>query len=87
MKEFLAEDMVIAVSAAELTLTEHQRFLIERHQEIYLDTLGDVEPHSREGESVYYQTMEQVEGAYEAYQLLDQLTDFNLARLLNRPQS
>jgi len=82
MKEMLAEDMIVSVSAAEMTLNESQLDLIDRHQRIFNSKLGDIDPKTPQAMKIYYQTMEQVEGAREAYDLLDQLTDFNLNRLL-----
>lgn len=87
MKEIEAEDMIISVSAAEMFLSESQVSLVDRHQEIFNKKLGDVDPKTNEAMKIYYQTMEQVKGVREVYNLIDQLTDFNLNRLLNSKEN
>lgn len=78
-------DVAIAVFAAEFTLTESQHKLIDRHQEIFNRKVGSLDPASTRAMNIYYETMEEVPGVYEVYQLLDQLTDFNLAKFVDRP--
>lgn len=87
MKEILPEDLSIAVEAAEMILSDYQMDLIEKHQKIYSHKLGEIDPKSQEALKIYAETMVQVPGVSEAYDLLDQLVDFNLNRLMNSKQN
>ncbi len=86
MKEVQRVDVAIAVIAAEFTLTENQRELLDRHQEVFGQKVGSLDPGSQAAKNIYFETMDEVEGVQEVYELLDQLTDFNLSRLMDYPK-
>lgn len=83
MKEFVKEDMAVAVEAAELTMSDYYLDIIDKHQKYYARRLGNIDPQSPQAVALYDQTIAEIEDAREAYDLLDQLVDFNLNRLLN----
>ncbi len=75
-------DIMISVAAAEFQLQDWQNELLDRHQKIFADKLGDRDPSSREAKRLFVETMREVDGATEVYELIDVLTDFNLETLL-----
>lgn len=74
-------DLQIAAGAATLQLKESERRALHKHFELFSERLGVLDPRSIEGLRIFKQTMQEVDGAEDAYYLEGLLTSFNLDRL------
>lgn len=74
-------DIQIALEAADLQLNSNQRNAIEKQQNLFWTRLGDINPHTPKGLEIYEETLNEVEGSWEANRLKAELTRFNLERI------
>jgi|GEM_PF-6296594 len=74
-------DLAAAVETANLQLTPKQRELINKHFEIFLESIGNLDINGIASSKIYVKTMGEIDGLEEIYSLREALVIFNLKRI------